>query len=107
MACKPGSTTIPRAGQQAIDYLVSTGRYDAGSADDYVDRMAVMPGQLTSYDSGGLEIKALRQEAQNRLGVAFNLRQFNHVLLEEGVVPLGELRRHVEDWVSVGVGHRP
>jgi uncharacterized protein (DUF885 family) len=107
MVVDPGLHAMHWSRQQAIDYLVSTGRYDAGSADDYVDRMAVMPGQLTSYDSGGLEIRALRQEAEARLGAAFNLRQFNHVLLEEGVVPLGELRRHVEDWVSVGVEHRP
>jgi uncharacterized protein (DUF885 family) len=107
MVVDPGLHAMHWSRQQAIDYLVSTGRYDTGSADDYVDRMAVMPGQLTSYDSGGLEIRALRQEAQTRLGAAFNLRQFNHVLLEEGVVPLGELRRHVEDWVSVGVEHRP
>ena len=107
MVVDPGLHAMHWSRQQAIDYLVSTGRYDAGSANDYVDRMAVMPGQLTSYDSGGLEIRALRQEAEARLGAAFNLRQFNHVLLEEGVVPLGELRRHVEDWVSVGVEHRP
>ena len=107
MVVDPGLHAMHWSRQQAIDYLVSTGRYDAGSANDYVDRMAVMPGQLTSYDSGGLEIRALRQEAEARLGAAFNLRQFNHVLLEEGVVPLGELRRHVENWVSVGVEHRP
>jgi uncharacterized protein (DUF885 family) len=34
---------------------VSSGRFNAKAADDVVDRIAVLPGQLTSYDSGGLE----------------------------------------------------
>jgi hypothetical protein len=48
-----------------------------------------------------------RSQAQARLGTAFELREFNHVILEEGVVPLGELPRQVEDWVSRVSGHRP
>jgi len=100
MVVDPGLHALHWTRQQAIDYLVSSGRFDAKSADDTVDRIAVMPGQLTSYDSGGLEIKALRQQAQARLGPRFDLRQFNHVILEEGVVPLGELRRHVEEWLA-------
>jgi uncharacterized protein (DUF885 family) len=59
-----------------------------------------MPGQLTTYDTGGLEIRALRQQAQDRLGARFDLKAFNRAVLEEGVVPLGELRAHVEAWIA-------
>ena len=59
-----------------------------------------MPGQLTAYDSGGLEILALRREAREKLGDRFDVKTFNRAVLSEGVVPLTELRRHVASWLS-------
>jgi uncharacterized protein (DUF885 family) len=100
MVVDPGLHALHWTRQQAIDYLVATGRFNAKSADDLVDRIAVLPGQATSYDSGGLEIKALRAEAQSKLGARFDLREFNHAVLDEGVVPLTELRTHIESWIS-------
>ena len=100
MVVDPGLHALHWTRQQAVQYLVSTGRFTPKSADDTVDRIAVMPGQLTAYDSGGLEIRALRAKAQQHLGDRFNLKEFNRVVLEEGVVPLSELRRHVEDWLA-------
>ena len=96
----PGLHALHWSRQQAIDYIVAAGRDTPEAAADLIDRIAVMPGQLTSYDSGGLEIKALRREAETRLGPRFDLRAFNHAILEEGVVPLGELRSHVESWIT-------
>lgn len=87
--------------EQAIDYIVSSGRFSREVANDYVDRIAVMPGQLASYDSGWLEIERLRDEAEKRLGASFKLRCFNQSVLEEGVVPLGQLRAHLETWITV------
>jgi uncharacterized protein (DUF885 family) len=108
MVVDPGLHAFHWTRQQAIDYLVASGRFTAKSADDAVDRIAVLPGQLTSYDSGGLEIKALRQEAQSKLGDRFDLRKFNRTVLEEGVVPLSELRVHVEDWIATqAAGNHP
>ncbi len=37
-----------------------------------LDRIAILPGQLTSYDSGGLEIVALRALAESKLGDQFD-----------------------------------
>ena len=100
MVVDPGLHAFHWTRQQAIDYIVASGRFTAEEANDYVDRIAVMPGQLTSYDSGGLEIKRLREEAKTRLGSSFDLRRFNKALLEEGVVPLSELRAHIEAWMA-------
>jgi len=86
--------------------MVSSGHFSADVANDYVDRIAVMPGQLTSYDTGGLEIRALRVEAQRRLGGRFDLRRFNQTILEEGVVPLQELRAHLEIWMTDELSHK-
>ena len=101
MVVDPGLHAFHWTRQRAIDYMVASGRFTPAEADDYVDRIAVMPGQLTSYDTGALTIESLRREAQSKLGSRFDLRRFNHALLEEGVVPLGELRSHIEQWIAL------
>ena len=100
MVVDPGLHAFHWTRQQAVDYMVSSGHFSADAANDYIDRIAVLPGQLTSYDTGGLEIKRLRAEAQARLGARFDLRRFNTAVLDEGVVPLGELRSHLEAWIA-------
>jgi uncharacterized protein (DUF885 family) len=100
MVVDPGLHLFHWSHQQAVDYIVASGRFTADQANDYVDRIAVMPGQLTAYDSGALEILALRNEAKHDLGERFSLKAFNHAVLEEGVVPLGELRTHIAEWIS-------
>lgn len=100
MVVDPGIHAMGWSREKAVDYLVSTGRFDAKSADEAVDRIATMPGQLTSYDSGGLEFVALRQEAEEALGPAFDIQQFHQAALEEGAVPLQELREHVRAWIA-------
>jgi uncharacterized protein (DUF885 family) len=96
----PGLHAFHWTRKQAVDYMVSSGHFTAEVANDYVDRIAVMPGQLTSYDSGGLEIKELRADAEAKLGARFDLRRFNRAVLEEGVVPLKELRVQLEAWIG-------
>jgi uncharacterized protein (DUF885 family) len=60
--------------------------------------MAILPGQLTSYDSGLLEIMALWSEAQAAMGSRFDVRSFHEVVLENGPVPLRTLRALVTEW---------
>ena len=65
-----------------------------------VDRIAILPGQLTAYDSGGLEILALRKMAEDALGEDFDIREFHDRILENGTIPLLQLRAHIEAWVE-------
>lgn len=69
-------------------------------ADELVDRVAVQPGQLTSYETGGLEIAALREAARGALGSRFDIREFHERVLELGDVPLSTLRAHVMAWIA-------
>ncbi len=86
--------------RQARDYLVATGRFNAEKAEAQIDRIAAIPAQLTSYDSGGLEILALRREAEAALGPRFDLRKFHSQVLGDGIVPLSTLRERVGAWIS-------
>ncbi|HYL93306.1 MAG TPA: DUF885 domain-containing protein [Alphaproteobacteria bacterium] len=80
-------------------YLMNAGM-GLEQADELIDRVVVQPGQLTSYESGGLEILALREDAQQTMGAKFDLREFHQRVLEQGVIPLSALADHVRAWVK-------
>ena len=63
-------------------------------------RSIVWPAQLTSYDAGGEEIKALRKLAEEKLGDNFNVKEFHSKILENGAIPLSALRLTIEDWIA-------
>ena len=100
MVADPGMHVLGWSREQTIRYLLDTGRFSPRESEDLVDRMAVLPGQLTAYDSGGLEIMALRERAKGELGERFDIGDFHQVVLGQGVVPLGTLRRNVEAWIA-------
>jgi uncharacterized protein (DUF885 family) len=92
--------------EQAIAFMDEAGRMTAHELEEMVDRIAVLPGQLTAYDTGGLEILALRQLAEQRLGEDFDIRAFHDRILENGTIPLVMLRAHMEKWVENPAGKR-
>jgi uncharacterized protein (DUF885 family) len=100
MVVDPGIHVFGWTRKQAVDYVLATGRFDPATAEALADRVAVMPGQLTAYDSGGLEIFALRQLAEQKLGPRFDIRRFHSLVLDQGVLPLAALRANVEDWIK-------
>jgi uncharacterized protein (DUF885 family) len=65
-----------------------------------VDRIAILPGQLTAYDSGGLEILALRKMAEETMADDFDIREFHDRILENGTIPLLQLRAHIVAWLE-------
>jgi uncharacterized protein (DUF885 family) len=100
MVVDPGIHVMGWTREQAIAFMRESGRFPGQEAEDMVDRIAILPGQLTAYDSGGLEILALRREAEQAMGPRFDLRQFHQRVLENGTVPLSALRRHVTGWIE-------
>jgi len=100
MVVDPGIHVFGWTREQAKEFMTVSGRIPPEQGDDMVDRIASSPGQLTSYDSGGLEIFALRRQAEEALGDAFDIREFHDRVLESGSVPLWMLRQHVEAWID-------
>jgi uncharacterized protein (DUF885 family) len=100
MVMDPGLHLYDWSREQAIAYALESGNFTPETAEDLVDRIAIWPGQLTAYDTGGLEIFALQQQAEERLGDAFDIREFHDRILENGALPLGALREHVETWIA-------
>ena len=100
MVVDPGIHLFGWTREQAIDFMMESGRFPESMGDDLVDRIAILPGQLTAYDSGGLEILALRRQAEEALGEDFDIREFHDRVLENGTIPLSYLRQHVEAWIA-------
>ena len=100
MVVDPGLHLFGWTKEQAAAFLIESGRFDETTVNNMLDRIAVIPGQLTAYDTGGLEIAALRAEAVKRLDARFDIQTFHDRVLENGAVPLGALRQHVEQWIA-------
>ncbi len=100
MVVDPGLHVMGWSRQQVVDFIRQSGRFSGPEADDLVDRVAIWPGQLTAYDSGGLEIMALRREAEAALGPRFDIRKFHQRVLQSGAIPLTALRANIAAWIA-------
>jgi len=99
MVVDPGLLLFGWSRERAAAYITEGG-WPAATAESMVDRIGVRPAQLTAYDSGGLEIMALREEAERQLGPRFDLKRFHQAVLQHGAVTLPMLRELVEEWIQ-------
>lgn len=83
--------------QKVADFLVESGASFAEDPSLAMDRMAAIPAQLTSYDSGALEIFALRAQMEKAQGEQFDIKEFHRLILMNGNVPMAVLRSQVEN----------
>lgn len=65
-----------------------------------VARYISWPGQALAYKIGELEIRRLRTLAEQRLGTAFNERDFHDAVLLQGSMPLSLLAERIENWIA-------
>jgi uncharacterized protein (DUF885 family) len=86
--------------EEAIAYLASVTGDAPGVIVTEVERYCVWPGQACGYEIGRAEIARMRDVARNRLGVAFELRAFHDVILNNGETPLVVLDRLVNAWID-------
>jgi len=100
MVVDPGIHLFGWTREEAIEFMMESGRFPEGMGDQMVDRIAMLPGQLTAYDSGGLEILALRKMAEDAMGDDFDIREFHDKILENGTIPLLQLHAHIAAWIE-------
>ena len=86
--------------QQAVDWLAANTPMPRIEIESEVDRYISYPGQALAYMVGRREIVRLRALASERLGAAFDLKQFHDLLLRVGMLPLPALAATVERWIA-------
>jgi uncharacterized protein (DUF885 family) len=85
---------------QAVDYMIKTGRQSPDGARSEVRRYITLPGQATGYKIGMLKIMELRRKAESSLGPKFDIRAFDDLIISEGSQPLPVLEQRVDEWVG-------
>ncbi len=84
---------------QAIAYMLDNTALSKANIEAEVNRYITWPGQALAYKIGELKIRALRANAEKRLGRRFDLRRFHDAVLENGAVPLSLLEDHINSWI--------
>jgi uncharacterized protein (DUF885 family) len=90
--------------QQAVDYMMNTGRLSPDQAKSEVERYITLPGQATGYKIGMLKIMELRHRAEAALGPRFDVKAFDDLIISDGSQPLPVLERRVDQWIAARQG---
>ncbi len=86
--------------QEAIDYMLSNTGMAESDVVAEIERYIVNPGQACAYKVGMMKLLSLREEARQRLGDRFDIREFHSLLLKNGSLPLDIVERLVRDWIA-------
>jgi uncharacterized protein (DUF885 family) len=89
---------------QAVQYMIDTGRLSPDQARSEVRRYITLPGQATGYKIGMLEIMKLRHRAEAALGPKFDVKAFDDLIISDGSQPLPVLDRRVDEWIAANGG---
>ncbi|HWT12108.1 MAG TPA: DUF885 family protein [Allosphingosinicella sp.] len=81
--------------EQAIRYMVENAAEPEGSGVREIERYSVWPGQACAYKVGQTVIAGLRDEAERRMGDAFDIKRFHDAVLLGGSMPLTVLQQRV------------
>ena len=85
---------------EAIHYLQENSAAPDGTIVREVDRYIAVPGQATAFTVGMLKFVSERERARQALGPEFDLREYHHVALESGYLPLWALQDQVSRWIA-------
>ena len=85
--------------EQSVELLMTVG-LSRLEAETETDRYICWPGQALAYMTGMREIRALRNELEERDGDRFDVKNFHDELIGHGSLPLATMRRVLPGWVK-------
>lgn len=86
--------------EEAVKYMIETGRAGPDQARSEVRRYITLFGQATGYKIGMLKIMELRAKAEAALGSKFDVKGFHDLLIGSGSLPLSVLEQRVDTWIA-------
>lgn len=86
--------------QEAIDFLKDNTLVSKSEAMYMVEDIIVNPGKASRALIGYWKINALRTKTEEALETHFSLKEFHHILLKNGPVPLHILESEVKEYIQ-------
>ena len=86
--------------EQGVRFFVDENGSNPEEVASEVDRYCSWPGQACGYKVGMNEILRQRERARAALGVRYDLRDFNDVVVRGGNVPLDVLAKSVDGYIA-------
>jgi uncharacterized protein (DUF885 family) len=82
--------------ERAIEYMSEVTGNPETTVVAEIERYMAWPGQALGYKLGQLRLLAMREEMRSHKGDAYDLRQFNEIVLGQGAMPLGLVAERVQ-----------
>ena len=86
--------------EQAIEFFKENAAKTEQDIINEVDRYLIMPGQALAYKIGQLKIMELKKKSKESLGEKFDIKEFHHVILGEGALPLDVLEEKINQYIQ-------
>lgn len=86
--------------QEALDFMTENTALSHHEIDTEINRYIAVPGQALAYKMGELKILELREQAEQQLGNAFDIRDFHEAVLKNGPITLPMLEQQVTDFIN-------
>ncbi|MDJ0812304.1 MAG: DUF885 domain-containing protein [Woeseiaceae bacterium] len=86
--------------QDVLDYMYANSPVKEARAVSEAERFMAIPGQALAYKIGQLKIREIRNNAEERLGDKFDVKEFHTQILMDGPMPLSMLEAKIDDWVT-------
>ncbi|MDH3304403.1 MAG: DUF885 domain-containing protein [Gammaproteobacteria bacterium] len=86
--------------QQVLDYMYANSAVAEARAVSEAERFMAIPGQALAYKVGQIKIRAIRDNAQVRLGDSFDVKDFHTQVLMDGAMPLSMLEAKIDRWIE-------
>ena len=85
--------------EQAIEFFKENAAKTEQDIINEIDRYLVMPGQALAYKIGQLKIMELKNRSKEILNDKFDIKEFHHVILGEGALPLDILEEKIDEYI--------
>lgn len=86
--------------EQAVRFFMEKNGNKREEVVNEVDRYCSWPGQACGYKMGHSQIVAQRKRAQDALGTAYDLRDYDQAVVDGGNVPLDVLAQNVSEYIA-------